>query len=135
MVLANQNNKLIRKSILSMFPGSLAAMVTVSVAMMADTILAGAIFDKYAIAAVAVGMPIINIFQALTQTIINGSSIKMNVSAGKGENDEVNKSYASSIVKPSGKEGSPPYKELFISAIMPLSVLFNIIDFLSLYLH
>lgn len=97
MVLANQNNKLIRKSILSMFPGSLAAMVTVSVAMMADTILAGAIFNKFAIAAVAVGMPIINIFQALTQTIINGSSIKMNVSAGKGENDEVNKSYASSI--------------------------------------
>lgn len=92
MVLANQNNKLIRKSILSMFPGSLAAMVTVSVAMMADTILAGAIFNKFAIAAVAVGMPIINIFQALTQTIINGSSIKMNVSAGKGENDEVNKS-------------------------------------------
>ena len=65
-----QNNKLIRKSILSMFGGSLAAMITVSIAMMTDTILAGALFEngQTAIAAVAIGMPIINIFQALSRS-------------------------------------------------------------------
>lgn len=95
MQLALQNNRLIRKIILSMFGGSLAAMITSAVAMMADTILAGAVFGKLAIAAVAVGTPIINIFQALVQTVIHGASIKMNVSAGKGETEEIRRSFAS----------------------------------------
>ena len=88
------NNKLIRKTILSMFGGSLAAMITSAIALMADTILAGALFNKYAIAAVAVGTPIINIFQAITQTIINGASIHMNICAGKGEDKAVKSSFS-----------------------------------------
>jgi Na+-driven multidrug efflux pump len=94
----NTNNKLIRKTILSMFGGSLAAMVTSAIALMADTILAGAAFGKTAIAAVAIGTPIINIFQALTQTIINGASIRMNVSAGKGETKDVQSSFALGVL-------------------------------------
>ena len=97
MEMAKQNNKLIRKTILSMFGGSLAAMITGAIALMADTILAGALFDKFAVAAVAVGAPIINIFQALTQMIINGASIKMNIYAGKGENEKVKSAFASSV--------------------------------------
>ena len=97
MTITSQNNKIIRKTILTMLGGSLAAMITSAIALMADTILAGAVFDKYAIAAVAVGTPIINIFQALTQTIVNGASIKMNVSAGKGENEAVQRSFASAV--------------------------------------
>lgn len=93
----NSNNKLIRKIILSMFGGSLAAMITTAIALMADTILAGVFFDKLAIAAVAVGTPIINIFQALTQSIINGASIKMNISAGKGEPQEVQDSFSVAV--------------------------------------
>lgn len=93
----NQNNKLIRKTILSMFGGSFAAMLTLAFTQMADTLLAGVIFGKYAIAAVAVGMPIINIFQALTQTVVNGATIKMNVAAGKGETEEVRRSFAVSV--------------------------------------
>ena len=95
---ATQNNKLIRKTILSMFGGSLAAMVTAVIAMMADTILAGAFFNKYAIAAVAVGTPIINVFQALTQTITNGASIKMNTSAGKGIEDDVQSAFSTGMI-------------------------------------
>lgn len=93
----HSNNKLIRKTILSMFGGSLAAMITSAIALMADTILAGVFFNKYAIAAVAVGTPIINIFQALTQTIINGASINMNICAGKGEEKEVQRSFSVAI--------------------------------------
>lgn len=98
MEVTNQNNKLIRKTILSMFGGSLAAMITTAIALMADTVLAGALFGKYAIAAVAVGTPIINVFQALTQTITNGATIKMNVAAGKGETKDVQRSFAASIL-------------------------------------
>ena len=94
----HSNNKLIRKKILSMFSGSLAAMVTAGIALMTDTVLAGVFFDKYAIAAVAVGTPIINIFQALTQTIINGASINMNICAGKGEENEVQRSFSVGIL-------------------------------------
>ena len=92
-----QNNKLIRKTILSMFGGSLAATITAAIALMADTILAGVLFNKVAVAAVAVGTPIINIFQALTQTIINGASVKMSIAAGKGDTEEVHKSFAVAV--------------------------------------
>ena len=98
MDILNTNNKLIRKKILSMFGGSLAAMITSAIALMADTILAGAFFGKYAIAAVAIGTPIINIFQSLTQTIINGASIKMNIAAGKGEKKEVQRLFSSALL-------------------------------------
>ena len=94
----HSNNKLIRKKILSMFGGSLAAMITSAIALMTDTILAGVFFNKYAIAAVAVGTPIINIFQALTQTIINGASIHMNICAGKGEDEEVRSAFSVGIL-------------------------------------
>ena len=97
MEITSKNNKLIRKTILAMFGGSLAAMITTAFAQMADTLLAGIIFGKYAVAAVAVGLPIINIFQALTQTIVNGASIKMNIAAGKGKNEEVRHCFAVSI--------------------------------------
>lgn len=97
MMIANQNNKLIRKTILTMFGGSLAAMITSAIALMADTILAGALIGKFAVAAVAVGTPIINVFQALTQMIINGASIKMNIYAGKGEEEKVKGAFAASI--------------------------------------
>ncbi len=80
-----------------MFGGSLAAGITAAVALMTDTLLAGVFFNKLAIAAVAVGTPIINIFQALNQTIINGASVKMNVAAGKGDNEEVRKSYSVAV--------------------------------------
>lgn len=92
-----ENNKLIRKTILSMFGGSLAATITAAVALMADTLLAGVLFDKLAVAAVAVGTPIINIFQALNQTIINGASVKMSIAAGKGDNEEVQDSFTVAI--------------------------------------
>ena len=82
-----KNNQLVRKTILRMYPASFMANLTTSIALMMDTLLAGAILGKQAIAAVAIGLPAIGIFQALTQTIINGSGIKMATYAGRGEQD------------------------------------------------
>ena len=94
------NNKLIRKIIVSMFGGSFAAMVTLSIALMTDTLLAGSLFGKAAVtavAAVAVGTPIINIFQALTQSVIQGACVKMNIFAGKGETQKLQSAFSTGV--------------------------------------
>jgi len=88
------NNRLIRKTILRMYPASFAAMFTVSIALMIDTLLAGAIIGQQAIAAVAIGLPAIGIFQALTQTIINGAGIKMAIFAGRGDRESLKQTYS-----------------------------------------
>jgi len=88
------NNQLIRKTILRMYPASFAATFTVSVALMMDTLLAGAVLGQQAIAAVAIGLPAIGIFQALTQTVINGSAIKMATYAGRGDREKLQQTYS-----------------------------------------
>lgn len=88
------NNRLIRKTILRMYPSSFAANLTVNIALMVDTLLAGAILGQQAIAAVAIGLPAIGIFQALAQTIVSGSGVKMAVYAGKGDQSNLNRTYS-----------------------------------------
>lgn len=88
------NNQLIRKTILRMYPASFAAGFTVSIALMMDTLLAGAVIGQQAIAAVAIGLPAIGIFQALTQTVINGSGIKMATYAGRGDREKLQQTYS-----------------------------------------
>lgn len=88
------NNKLIRKSLLRMFPSGFAANLTVTIAIMADTLLAGAMIGQQAIAAVAIGLPAIGIFQALTQSVLNGANIKLSVLAGRGDPEEMNRTYS-----------------------------------------
>lgn len=88
------NNRLIRKTILKMFPSGFAANLTVSIALMVDTLLAGAMLGQQAIAAVAIGLPAIGIFQALTQTVISGAGIKLAVYAGRGDQKKLNQTYS-----------------------------------------
>jgi len=88
------NNKLIRKSILRTFPSSFAANLTITFALMVDTLLAGALIGQQAIAAVAIGLPAIGIFQALTQSVLNGANIKLAVLAGRSEPEEMNRAYS-----------------------------------------
>lgn len=87
------NNKLIRKTILRMLPSSFAANLTISIALMVDTLLAGAVLGQQAIAAVAIGLPAIGIFQALTQTVINGSGTKLAIYSGRGDRQKLQDTY------------------------------------------
>ena len=57
------NNRLIRKTIWRMYPSSFAANLTVNIALMVDTLLAGFLLGQQAIAAVAIGLPAIGIFR------------------------------------------------------------------------
>ena len=56
------NNHLIRKTILRTYPTSFIANLASNVALMTDTLLAGALLGPEAIAAVAIGLPTIGIF-------------------------------------------------------------------------
>ena len=87
------NNRLIRKTILQMLPSSFAANLTLSIALMVDTLLAGAVLGQQAIASVAIGLPAIGIFQALTQTVINGSGIRLAIYSGRGEREKLRQTY------------------------------------------
>ena len=60
------NNRLIRKTIMQMLPSSFATVITVSVTLMIDTLLSGALLGRQAIATVAIGTPVISIFQAFS---------------------------------------------------------------------
>lgn len=92
------SNRLLRKSILKMYPSSFAAVLTVQIALMVDTLLAGSLISRDAIAAVAIGAPVIGIFQALTQTFTCGSAVKLNIFSGRGDHDNVNTAFSLGLV-------------------------------------
>lgn len=94
----HENNRLIRKTILRMYPVNFIFNLTVSIALMVDTLLAGAILGQDAIAAVAVGLPAIGIFQALTLTVVNGTGIKLAVAAGRSKYEQMNRIFSLGIV-------------------------------------
>lgn len=88
------NNRLIRKTIMQMLPSSFATVITVSVTLMIDTLLSGALLGRQAIATVAIGTPVISIFQALTQTVISSSAVRMAVYTGQRDYRKLNKIYS-----------------------------------------
>ena len=88
------NNRLIQKTIWRMYPSSFAATLTVSIALMMDTLLAGFLLGQQAIAAVAIGLPAVGIFQALTQTVVNGTAVKLAVHAGRSDRRSLNRSFS-----------------------------------------
>lgn len=92
------SNKSIRKTILKMYPSSFVAMLTTNIALMVDTLLAGALLGQQSIAAVAIGLPSIGIFQALVQTIIVGTAIKMAIFAGRSDQKKLNGFYSLGLI-------------------------------------
>ena len=94
----HSSNRLVRKSVLRMFPASFAVSLTGSIGIMMDTLLAGSMISQSAIAAVAIGLPAIGIFQALTQTITSGAIIKMSIYSGRGDRDGVNRAFSMGIL-------------------------------------
>jgi len=91
------NNRLIRKTILQMLPSSFATVITISIALMMDTLLSGALIGRQAIAIVAIGTPVIAIFQALTQTVISSSAVRMAVHTGKRDYQSLNRTYSTGL--------------------------------------
>ena len=92
------NNRLIKKSITRMFPACFAATMALSISLMMDSLLAGSLIGTMAIAAVAIGNPANNIMRALVQTISNGAAVKITVNVGRGNHEEINRSYSLGVI-------------------------------------
>ncbi len=81
----SKTNRLIRKSVMRMFPACFAATLAGSVILMIDSLLAGAMISEEAIAAVAIGNPITGIFRALILCIGNGAAVRLAISVGRSD--------------------------------------------------
>ena len=92
------NNRLIRKSIVRMFPACFAATLAGSMSLMVDSLLAGSLIGQLAIAAVAIGNPVTGVFRALIQAISNGAAVRLTICVGRGDRQNSNRSYSLGIV-------------------------------------
>ena len=88
------NNQLIRKTVARMFPACFAAVMAASITLMMDSLLAGSLIGSLAIAAVAVGDPIVSVGRSLTQTISSGALVKMTVNVGRNDREAINRAYS-----------------------------------------
>lgn len=93
-----ENNRLISKSIMRMFPACFASTLTACISLMADSLLAGSMIGPLAIAAVAIGNPVVNMFRALVQTISCGAVVKITVHIGRGNRDEIRRSFCLGVL-------------------------------------
>lgn len=91
------NNRLIQKSITRVFPACFAATLAGSISLMMDSLLAGSLIGPLSIAAIAIGNPVINILRALVQTISCGAAVQITVNIGRGNQEEINRSYSVGI--------------------------------------
>ena len=93
-----KNNQLIRKTVMKMYPSGFIATLTGGIALTISSMLAGFLLGKDAIAAVAIGTPVIGIFQALTQMVISGVAVKLAVYAGRSDHRAMNRIFSLGIV-------------------------------------
>ncbi len=91
------SNRLIKKSVTRVFPACFAATLAASVSLMLDSLLAGSLIGALSIAAVAIGNPVINILKALVQTISCGAAVEITVNIGRGNQEEINRSYSMGV--------------------------------------
>jgi len=93
----SKNNQLIRKTVLKMYPSGFIATLTGGIALTISSMIAGFLLGKDAIAAVAIGTPIVGIFQALTQMVTNGVAVKLAVYAGRSDHRGMNRIFSLGI--------------------------------------
>ena len=94
----HSNNRLIRQSLIQAVPVCFAVTMTASIVLMVDSMLAGRLISQLAIASVAIGTPVINIFQALVQTVVAGASVQLAVLAGRGDRKAMNQTYTLGLI-------------------------------------
>lgn len=92
------SNRLIRKSVARSFPACFAATLAGSMSLMVDSLLAGALVNQLAIAAVAIGNPITGVFRALIQAIANGAAVALAISLGRGKKEDSQRIYSLGII-------------------------------------
>lgn len=92
------SNRLIRKSVMRMFPVCFAASICGTMSLLVDSLLAGSMISQLAIAAVAIGNPVTGVFRALIQSFSSGASARLTIQIGRGNREGSNRAYSLGLI-------------------------------------
>lgn len=95
-----QDNVLVRKSILDMFPATFVASFLMTFQFMVDITLAGAFFTPGHIAAVGAAMPVMLFALALMNAISGGANLLLTTAIGRGDKEDANRMFSLGVSGP-----------------------------------
>lgn len=87
-IILTQDNVLVRKSILDMFPATFVASFLMTFQFMVDITLAGVFFTPSHIAAIGAAMPVMLFALALMNAISGGANLLLTTAIGRGDKED-----------------------------------------------
>lgn len=91
------NSKIIRNTIIRMFPGAMLFATMFGLMYMVDNIIAGNALGPEAIAAVALAMPGYGMFLALMNAIVHGTCLRITWTKGRANHEEFQRAFAGGL--------------------------------------
>lgn len=89
-----QNNRLIARSLIKMFPATFAYAVIMGFMYIVDTLIAGCFIGSDAISAVALGLPVYGMFIALSHAVVQGTQIRMTWLLGRADQKNCSRAFS-----------------------------------------
>lgn len=99
-IILTQDNVLVRKSILDMFPATFVASFLMTFQFMVDITLAGVFFTPSHIAAIGAAMPVMLFALALMNAISGGANLLLTTAIGRGDKEDANRMFSLGVVGP-----------------------------------
>lgn len=99
-IILTQDNVLVRKSILSMFPATFVASFLMTFLFMVDITLAGIFFTPLHIAAIGASMPVMMFVMAFLNTITGGANLLLTTALGRGDKEAANRMFSLGVLGP-----------------------------------
>lgn len=99
-ILLTQDNMLVRKSILDMFPATFVASFLMTFQFMVDITLAGVFFTPNHIAAIGAAMPVMLFALALMNAISGGANLLLTMAIGRGDKEDSNRMFSLGVSGP-----------------------------------
>lgn len=99
-IILTQDNVLVRKSILNMFPATFVASFLMTFQFMVDITLGGVFFTPTHIAAIGVAMPIMMFALAIMNAISGGANLMLTTALGRGDKETANRMFSLGVSGP-----------------------------------
>lgn len=99
-IIVTQDNRLVHKSILNMFPATFVATFLMTFQFMVDITLAGVFFTPAHIAAIGTAMPIILFVLAVMNAISGGANLLLTTAIGRGDKEAANRMFSLGVSGP-----------------------------------
>ena len=99
-IILTQDNVLVRKSILNMFPATFVASFLMTFQFMVDITLAGVFFTPDHIAAIGTAMPVMMLALAVMNAISGGANLLLTTAVGRGDKEAANRMFSLGVSGP-----------------------------------